>query len=401
MLTNARCSGTRSSVRAGRARTNNSRSASESIPFHFGLDTEKGFPHEGHLVFADNKYTEGTGTILVRGVAKNPDGRLIPGSRVRVRVPVSDKYSATLVPDTAVNTDQDQKYLLVVGEGNVVKRRNVRLGRLLDDGMRVVLEPELKANEWIIVEGMELARLNYPVEPVPESARRPPHPPSSPSAAFPVRSQRATPRTILGTLSMLSNFFIDRPIFATVLSIVIVILGGGHVPPVADCPVPGGCASRRPGVCHLSWGKRQDGGRDRGHAHRAGNQRRRADALHVVPLHQRRPDVSRRHVRGGHQPGHGAGAGAEPRVDRASQTAGGSQTARRDHQEEVAGDPAVRQLDFARRELRPALPEQFRVDDRQGRSGPPQGRRRREPSSARATTACGFGSTRTSWRTAE
>ena len=114
----------------------------QKIPFSFGLDTEKGFPHEGHLVFADNKYTEGTGTILVRGVAENPDGRLIPGSRVRVRVPVSDKYAATLVPDTAVNTDQDQKYLLIVGEDNVVKRQNVRLGRLLDDGMRVILEPE-------------------------------------------------------------------------------------------------------------------------------------------------------------------------------------------------------------------------------------------------------------------
>jgi RND family efflux transporter MFP subunit len=149
----------------------------QKIPFHFGLDTEKGFPHEGCLVFADNKYAEGTGTILVRGVANNPDGRLIPGSRVRVRVPVSDKYPATLVPDTAVNTDQDQKYLLLVGEANVVKRQSVRLGRLLDNGMRVILEPELKANEWIIVEGMELARLNYPVEPVPEST-----PTATPSA---------------------------------------------------------------------------------------------------------------------------------------------------------------------------------------------------------------------------
>ena len=89
---------------------------------------------------------------------------------MRVRIPVSDKYQATLVPDTAVNTDQDQKYLLVVGEGNVVKRQNVRLGRLLDDGLRVVLEPKLNAADWIIVEGMELARLNYPVEPIPESA---------------------------------------------------------------------------------------------------------------------------------------------------------------------------------------------------------------------------------------
>jgi RND family efflux transporter MFP subunit len=141
----------------------------QKMTFSFGLDTEKGFPHKGHLVFADNKYAEGTGTILVRGVAPNPDGRLIPGSRVRVRIPVSDQYDAAVVPDTAVNTDQDQKYLLIVGEGNVVKRQNVRLGRLLDDGMRIILEPKLKASEWIIVEGMELARLNYPVEPIPAS----------------------------------------------------------------------------------------------------------------------------------------------------------------------------------------------------------------------------------------
>jgi RND family efflux transporter MFP subunit len=149
----------------------------QKMPFSFGLDTEKGFPREGKLVFADNKYTEGTGTILVRGVASNPDGRLIPGSRVRVRLPVSESYQAALVPDTAVNTDQDQKYLLVVAEGNVAKRQNVRLGRLLDDGMRIILEPKLKANQWIIVEGMELARLNYPVEPVPES------PPTAPPPA--------------------------------------------------------------------------------------------------------------------------------------------------------------------------------------------------------------------------
>jgi RND family efflux transporter MFP subunit len=146
----------------------------EKMPFAFGLDTETGFPHQGNIVFADNKYTAGTGTILVRGEAKNPDGRLIAGSRVRVRIPVSDKRPATLVPDTAVNSDQTQKYLLLVGEGNVVKRQNVDLGRLLDDGMRVIMsKPELKADEWIIVEGMERARLDYPVEPIPESGPSP------------------------------------------------------------------------------------------------------------------------------------------------------------------------------------------------------------------------------------
>ncbi|MCR4411680.1 MAG: efflux RND transporter periplasmic adaptor subunit [Thermoguttaceae bacterium] len=146
----------------------------EKVPFRFGLDTDEGYPHQGLLDFADNKVDPSTGTIEVRGVVQDPKRLLTPGSRVRVRIPVSDKYPATLVPDTAVNTDQDRKYLLVVDEKNVVQRRNVRLGRLLDDGMRIVLgaEPELKPDEWIIVEGIQRARLLYPVEPVPQEPAR-------------------------------------------------------------------------------------------------------------------------------------------------------------------------------------------------------------------------------------
>jgi RND family efflux transporter MFP subunit len=151
----------------------------QKIPFYFGLDTEEGFPHEGYLVFADNKYAAGTGTILVRGVAKNPGGQLVPGSRVRVRVPVSDKYQAAVVPDTAVLSDLDRKYLLVLGKGNVVLRRDITPGRLLDDGMRVLLpapgDQQAAGNkdwsknwvkEWVITVGLQRARIDYPVLPL-------------------------------------------------------------------------------------------------------------------------------------------------------------------------------------------------------------------------------------------
>jgi len=151
----------------------------QKIPLSFGLDTEKGFPHQGFLIFADNKYVEGTGTIMVRGAATNPDGRLVPGSRVRVRVPVSDKYEAALVPDSAVLSDQDRKYLLVLGKDNVVLRRDVTPGRLLDDGMRVILpapgEEKAAGNKvwvknwesvWLITLGLQRARVDYPVQPL-------------------------------------------------------------------------------------------------------------------------------------------------------------------------------------------------------------------------------------------
>jgi RND family efflux transporter MFP subunit len=139
------------------------------LPFRFGLDTDEGYPHDGVLDFADNRVDRDTGTIQVRGVARNPKGRFVPGSRVRVRVPVSDPYKGILVPDTAVLTDQDNKYLLVVDDRSVVHRRDVKLGKLLEDGMRLVLPGDgqdqgLKENDWIIVLGLQRARINYPVE---------------------------------------------------------------------------------------------------------------------------------------------------------------------------------------------------------------------------------------------
>jgi RND family efflux transporter MFP subunit len=151
----------------------------QKMPFYFGLDTEQGFPHQGQLVFADNKITPGTGTILVRGEARNADGRLIAGSRVRVRVPVSDKYEAPVIPDSAVLSDQDRRYLLVLGKEDVVLRRDIAPGRLLDDGMRILLpSPGEKKSagdkdwvkewgkQWVITVGLQRARIDYPVQPL-------------------------------------------------------------------------------------------------------------------------------------------------------------------------------------------------------------------------------------------
>ncbi|MEW6745648.1 MAG: efflux RND transporter periplasmic adaptor subunit [Planctomycetota bacterium] len=141
------------------------------LPFFFGLDADEGYPHQGTLDFAENRVDRQTGTIQVRGAVPNPDGVFVPGSRARVRVPVSQPYRSTLVPDTAILTDQDRKYLLVVGAQNVVLRRDVQLGRLLDDGMRIVL-PATKegagvtAEDWVITLGLQRARVNYPVEPL-------------------------------------------------------------------------------------------------------------------------------------------------------------------------------------------------------------------------------------------
>jgi hypothetical protein len=76
-------------------------------------------------------------------------------------------------------TDQEKRYLLLVDpqNKNTAVRRDVPLGRLLDDGMRVILGDAVNPQDLVIVLGLQRARVNYPVEPVTAEAR-----PVSPAA---------------------------------------------------------------------------------------------------------------------------------------------------------------------------------------------------------------------------
>ena len=135
------------------------------LPFQFGLETDEGYPHTGVLDFADNRVDANTGTIVVRGAVSNPEGRFVAGSRVRVRVPLGDQRPVLLIPDTAILADQDRRYVLVVDDKSVAHRRDIKLGKLLDDGLRIVTSG-LNPEDRLVTLGLQTARINYPVEPV-------------------------------------------------------------------------------------------------------------------------------------------------------------------------------------------------------------------------------------------
>jgi multidrug efflux system membrane fusion protein len=138
--------------------------------FTFALDGETGFTHEGMLRFGDNRVDPSTGTMQVYGTVSNADGMFVPGSRVRVRLTIGKPYTAMLVPDTAILSDQDKRYVLIVDHEKTVRRRNVSLGAITDDGMRAILPADNLADgenvaQWqVIVDNLQRARLNYPVE---------------------------------------------------------------------------------------------------------------------------------------------------------------------------------------------------------------------------------------------
>ena len=113
---------------------------SQKLPFQFQLETEKGFPHEGVLDFVDNQVDQQTGTISVRGTIPNPQGLFVPGSRVKIRVPIGASRSVMLVPDTAVLSDQGQTLRPRLSMTKTSSSGTTSPPeKLLDDGMRIVL----------------------------------------------------------------------------------------------------------------------------------------------------------------------------------------------------------------------------------------------------------------------
>jgi RND family efflux transporter MFP subunit len=122
-------------------------------PVMVGLANEEGFPHAGSVDFVDNQLNPQTGTIRARAVLANKDGRFTPGLFARVQLLGSGEYSAILIEDRAVNTDQSQKYVLVLGAENKIEYRKVTLGRIVD-GLRIVRDG-LKAGDVIVVNGAQ------------------------------------------------------------------------------------------------------------------------------------------------------------------------------------------------------------------------------------------------------
>ncbi|MBL8261593.1 MAG: efflux RND transporter periplasmic adaptor subunit [Xanthomonadaceae bacterium] len=127
-----------------------------------GLADETGYPHEGIVDFVDNQVDPATGTIRARAVLKNTDRRFTPGLFARVQLEGGARAQALLIDDKAVLTDQDRKYVYVLGKGNQAVRKDVVLGRSVD-GLRVV-ESGLAAQDTVIVNGVQ--KVFFPGMPV-------------------------------------------------------------------------------------------------------------------------------------------------------------------------------------------------------------------------------------------
>jgi len=134
---------------------------------YLGLANEEGWPHEGTIDYIDNTVNTNTGTIQIRAIFPNERGQLFPGLFARLRLPVSVEEDALLVSEQALGTDLGGKYLLIVGDDDVVELRHVELGAL--EGELRVIRTGLEARERYIINGLQRARPGLPVTPTMQS----------------------------------------------------------------------------------------------------------------------------------------------------------------------------------------------------------------------------------------
>jgi len=139
-------------ARTASLKSSNSTAKAEKTPVLMGLANEEGYPHDGYLDFSSSTVNTSTGTLLLRGVFPNPDGKMLPGQFTRVRLPVGKKSGAILIPQSAVGYDQLGNYALIVNENNTVERRNVKTGAQKNHSY--VIEQGLTGDEWVVTNGM-------------------------------------------------------------------------------------------------------------------------------------------------------------------------------------------------------------------------------------------------------
>jgi len=153
------------------------------LPVLMRLANEADFEKDkvGFVDFVDNRVVGTSGTVRMRGVFQNPHGLLKAGLFVRIRLPIGSAYDAVLIPDEAVQSDQERKYVWVVNGNDEAEYRSVEIGQSIRE-WRVLKPPAkgkegkegLRPGERIIVNGMQRVRKGTQVAAEQQAPQAPP-----------------------------------------------------------------------------------------------------------------------------------------------------------------------------------------------------------------------------------
>jgi membrane fusion protein (multidrug efflux system) len=141
------------------------RAGTDGASVRVALEDGSVYKLPGKLLFSDLSVDPTSGQIMLRAEIPNPQGLLLPGLYVRVRLEQAQAQAGIVVPQQAVQRGSTGDSVMVVGNDGKVTPRQVTIGRSVD-GQWVVLDG-LKAGETVMVDGFQKLRGDAPVKPVP------------------------------------------------------------------------------------------------------------------------------------------------------------------------------------------------------------------------------------------
>ncbi|HBM17105.1 MAG TPA: hypothetical protein DD381_12290 [Lentisphaeria bacterium] len=114
------------------------------------------YPIEGRINFIDNKADPETGTIKMKAVFENPDQLLIPGSYVQLEIGLREKISQIVVPQSALQSDQQGTFVFTVNNNNIVEKKYITSGTAV--GTNIEVKSGINPDELVVSQGILLIR---------------------------------------------------------------------------------------------------------------------------------------------------------------------------------------------------------------------------------------------------
>ena len=126
------------------------------------------YPHAGTLDFTDLAVDPQTGAVDLRALVPNPDHALLPGMFVKIRLTLGALHHAFLLPQSAIQRDNDGAYVYVVGADDKIVEKRVELGD--QHGPDWIVLSGIDAGARVVVSGVQKAQPGEKVKPVPRNA---------------------------------------------------------------------------------------------------------------------------------------------------------------------------------------------------------------------------------------
>lgn len=133
----------------------------KAMPVEMTLAADTSVTYQGKIHSFDNQLDVSSGTIRARAIFDNTDGALTPGMYANVHLGTAETQSVMLIPERAVGTNQDKKFVYVINDNDEISYHEVTLGAH-HKGSRIVLTG-LQEGDRVVVNGLSHIRPNSKV----------------------------------------------------------------------------------------------------------------------------------------------------------------------------------------------------------------------------------------------